>query len=729
MAPAGSYESMIAAFAAGADAVYIGGKRFGARAYADNPKDEDILRAVSYAHEREKKLYLTVNTLLKDREMEELYAYLNPFYREGLDAVIVQDWGVFSFVRDAFPGMDIHASTQMGITGVYGAKLAKEMGASRVVTARELSLKEIAAIHERADIEIESFVHGALCFCYSGQCLFSSLIGGRSGNRGRCAQPCRLPYDLLDERGALREKDRYLLSPRNLCALDLLPDILDAGVYSLKIEGRMKSPEYTAGVTRIYRRCLERLAQRGRDGYFVREEEKRELLDLYDRGGFSTGYYRRHNGPEMIWAKRPSVPQKDTARSEKLADELRRTFLEPENSVKINGKLRLCAQKPAILEVSCKGRQAQVSGPLVQTAQSRPLTKEEAERRIRKTGGSGYVFDRLSLEAEDGIFFPAGELNRLRRSAIDALREEMAEEYRRQDGSLRGAKQREDQGAPSDTEPSACTLTVSLEDAESFSSLCRIQEVRTICLDCCAFPARRAFLERSAEYIRQAHETGKECVYILPWIFREQALSYYRWEDAGKVLELYDAVLLRNQEEFAFLREHGYSGRMAADWNLYTFNREAAGFWRQAGLSWDTVPPELNRHEIRERGCRDSELLVYGYQPLMVTAQCQVKNTMGCEKKPRTLYLKDRMQKRFRVVNRCMFCYNVIYNSTPLELYANAEEIKKLGPRSIRLQFTKETAQETLRTVRDYADAFFGTGRLERDVKEFTRGHFGRGVE
>ena len=266
LAPAGSVESMKAAIAAGADAVYMGGSRFGARAYADNPDEDGMLRAIDYIHLHGRRLYMTVNTLFREEEMEELYAYLLPYYREGLDAVIVQDLGVMDFIRRHFPGLDLHASTQMTITSPYGARLLKEMGASRVVTARELTLEEIRGIRDQVDIEIESFVHGALCYCYSGQCLMSSLIGGRSGNRGRCAQPCRLPYDAFEsgkKETVNSPKERYLLSLKDLCTLDLLPQIAEAGVYSLKIEGRMKSPRYTAGVVRVYRKYVDRYLEYG----------------------------------------------------------------------------------------------------------------------------------------------------------------------------------------------------------------------------------------------------------------------------------------------------------------------------------------------------------------------------------------------------------------------------------------------------------------------------------
>ena len=306
LAPAGSFDSLKAAVSAGADAVYLGGSRFGARAYADNFNEQELCEAIRYAHLHDCDLYLTVNTLLKDRELEELGPYLRPYYESGLDAVIVQDIGVLSYIREYFPDLPVHASTQMTILGAGGAAMLKELGAVRIVTARELSLDEIQRIHETVDIEIESFIHGALCYSYSGQCLFSSMLGGRSGNRGRCAQPCRLPYRLYNGSQPVNSKEEaYLLSPKDMCTIELLPKILKAGVSSLKIEGRMKRPEYTAGVVRIYRKYLDRYLEYGDRGYQAAKEDLEELKTLYNRGGFSKGYYQIRNGRELLSLTRP----------------------------------------------------------------------------------------------------------------------------------------------------------------------------------------------------------------------------------------------------------------------------------------------------------------------------------------------------------------------------------------------------------------------------------------
>ena len=293
LAPAGSLDIMKAVVAAGADAIYLGGNMFGARAFANNFNDEELICAIEYAHLFGRKVYLTVNTLLKSREIENsLIEYLIPFYEAGLDAVIVQDMGVFNLIRKHFPDMDIHASTQMTQTGVYGSRLLKELGATRIVTSREMNLQEIKQLHERLDVEIESFVHGALCYCYSGQCLLSSFNGGRSGNRGRCAQPCRMPYDVYDNGEKINNRNNsYALSPKDMCALQILPDVIESGVYSLKIEGRMKNVTYAAMVTHIYRKYVDMYLERGRKGFKVDKQDIDDLSDIYNRGAFTTGYY------------------------------------------------------------------------------------------------------------------------------------------------------------------------------------------------------------------------------------------------------------------------------------------------------------------------------------------------------------------------------------------------------------------------------------------------------
>lgn len=310
LAPAGDYETLKAAVCAGADAVYAGGERFGARAYAVNFNRDELLSAIDYVHLHGRKLYLTVNTLVKEREFADLYEYLLPFYQQGLDAVIVQDMGVMDYVMKQFPGLSVHASTQMTITNVISAKYLESLGVTRIVPARELSLAEIQEISGNTGLEVECFVHGALCYCYSGQCLLSSMIGGRSGNRGQCAQPCRLSY------AAGKEQARDILSLKDLCTIQAIPDLIRSGIDSFKIEGRMKQPEYVSAVTGMYRKYVDIYLASGGEGFHVSEKDIRELERAYQRRGYCDGYYYRHNGKEMLSLKRP----KQEERTERIGD-------------------------------------------------------------------------------------------------------------------------------------------------------------------------------------------------------------------------------------------------------------------------------------------------------------------------------------------------------------------------------------------------------------------------
>ncbi len=456
LAPAGNYAAFLGAVNAGADAVYLGGPQFGARAYADNFTTEEIVRALHVAHFYGKKIYLTVNTLLKEREMASLDAYLSPFYEAGLDGVIVQDFGVFCYIREHFPGLPLHVSTQMTVTGVGGASLLKNQGAVRIVPARELSLEEVRKIREEAGVEVECFIHGAMCYCYSGQCLFSSILGGRSGNRGRCAQPCRLPYEIYDGKRRLSGSG-YPLSLKDMCTLEYLPALLEAGIDSFKIEGRMKRPEYAAGVTAVYRKYIDLYYREGAAGCQVEREDMDRLRRLYIRSEIQTGYYERHNGKEMITLEKPGYEGSD----ETLLSEIRETYLrEPEKMpvrmravVREGEPLGLCVMEEggslARMRKACQttgatedgllGRQRltvstesacltiKVTGDAVQTAKNAPLSEEEVRKRLCKTGDSLLAVTDCEILMEGACFVPVRALNELRRSAVEAFEAAVAE--------------------------------------------------------------------------------------------------------------------------------------------------------------------------------------------------------------------------------------------------------------------------------------------------------------
>ncbi len=751
LAPAGSFESMKAAIAAGADAVYMGGSRFGARAYADNPDEEKFLEAIDYAHLHGCRLYMTVNTLVKEGELKELFRYLAPFYERGLDAVIVQDLGVLSFIKNHFPGLPIHASTQMTITGVYGAKALVQMGAERIVTARELSLEEIRKIHQEVPVEIESFVHGALCYCYSGQCLMSSLIGGRSGNRGRCAQPCRLPYEVKRGSRTLNsKKESYVLNLKDLCTLDLIPDMLEAGVYSMKIEGRMKSPRYTAGVVSVYRKYLDRYLKNGRKGWKVDPEDKRLLLDLFDRGGFSEGYYRQHNGRNMVaLGEKPAFRQVN----QRLFEELDRNYVQKEKQEPVSGVLTLREGEPASLALTCTtgGRtvSARAEGTAAEKAQNQPLTAEKAEKQIKKTGGTPFSFEKLQTELGGNVFVPVQALNELRRNALDGLEREILNLYARQPASEKAAlieKKREivkrEPGEQKADE--TFRLAVSAETPEQLQAVLSqgklagdTGEPQTtggmvlseIAIDSGGFPG-----DMWREAAAAIHEKGLACCLILPHIFREEAIGYFernldRLKAAG-----FDGIIVRSLEEPVWLREKGISLPQFFDDTMYSWNHLALTEMRRMGAERITVPLELNSREIEAvyQGDLNAELVIYGHLPMMVSAQCVKKTVSGCDGRPEILKMKDRTGKFLPVKNQCVFCCNTIYNPSPLSLLQEEKAVRSLGIRNLRMKFTVENGEQAGTILTAFLDRWNEGGELRGDsgiFRDFTRGHFRRGVE
>lgn len=720
LAPAGSYESLVAALAAGADAVYVGGSMFGARAYANNFDKEELLRAIDYVHLHDKSMYLTVNTLVKQEEIENrLYDYLEPLYSHGLDAVIVQDLGVLRFIKRYFPDLPVHASTQMTLTGHYGAKLMEELGVSRIVTARELSFNEISRIHEETKLEIESFIHGALCFSYSGQCLFSSLAGGRSGNRGRCAQPCRLPYEAFDGNKKIGNKNElYLLSPKDLCTIETLPEIIEAGVYSLKIEGRMKKPEYTAGVVSIYRKYLDFYLENGRENYRVDKKDSQKLFDLFNRGGFTRGYFDQHNGKDMLFLE--GKENKKQIRNEVLFEEIRSNYLDKELKEIIKGKVRICKEIPAIIRLKFKNIEVEISGEIVEPAKNQPMTEEKIRKQIEKTGNTGFVFGELEVETDNSSFIPVNSLNELRRLGLEELEKAILEKYRRKATVKKASITKEkNQKSYKSSYPIHCYI----EKLEYLTPLLAIEEIDGIYIDySCVKP-----LELK-KVVSDCKEKAKSIYLVLPHIFRDRAEKWLlNTIDEFIKLDL-DGFVVKNLEELEFLKEHGCKKAILFDYTMYGFNTYAKEQFKEFGVSYDTLPIELNARELMELPTDNSELVAYGYLPMMVTAQCLHKTISGCDKKEVSLKIKDRLKNEFPVKNYCMLCYNRIYNVKPLSLLRVKDQVDKIGPRSIRLDFTLESVEEVSIIAEKFVQAYKYNNKAE-ELANFTRGHFKRGVE
>lgn len=728
LAPAGSYEAVEAAFKAGADAVYLGGQKFGARAYAENLDQDQMIQAIDNTHLHGKKLYLTVNTLLKNKEMErELYDYLLPYYEAGLDAVIVQDLGVLSFIKTHFPDIHIHASTQMTITGPESARLLKEAGASRVVTARELSLEEIRKIYQETHMEIESFVHGALCYCYSGQCLMSSLFGGRSGNRGRCAQPCRLPYQVYRDGKQLNDaRTGYPLSPKDMCTVGILPQILEAGVHSLKIEGRMKKPEYTAGVVAIYRKYLDRYLE-GEKNPVVSKEDYQILLDIYNRDGFHESYYKQRNGREMMALRNEkksiSGEEKKKARNEKLFEEIRDKYLSGKKQEKIKGTLSLFPDCPAILEIEYGSMQVTVQGEMVQEAASRPLEEDRIRRQMMKTGETEFVFESLDIFMGERIFLPVQQLNELRRQGLELLKKAILQPFKRQAVSALG------EDIPEEDEGKLSGMSASVVSFQQLKAVMDVSGINRVYVDCGMFPVD-SFYDSVLKVIKDGEKRKKECYLMLPHMVRDRELKG-RKESFNRLVENgLSGFVVRNMESYGVLKQMGLEKKAILDFNLYTMNDESQKFWKKQGILWNTIPLELNSKELRFRDNRNSEIMVYGYIPLMISVQCLQKNLERCNRQCAVLTVKDRYQKEFHAVCNCEFCYNTIYNSLPLSLLGDANQVRSLETGGYRLSFTLENEEETRRIAREFAEVYCeGKESKQKFLGETTKGHFSRGVE
>ena len=777
LSPAGSFETLKAVIYAGADAVYLGGNRFGARAYAQNFSDEELLAALDFAHLRGKKIFLTVNTLLKNREIEDgLYDYLLPLYENGLDAVIVQDFGVMDFIRENFPGLDIHVSTQMSVTNVYGAEFLKNAGACRLVPARELSLSEISSIYNETHMEIECFIHGALCFCYSGQCLTSSLLGGRSGNRGRCAQPCRYPYQVMDKTGKrISPKDRFPLSLKDLCTVEILPQLCEAGVYSFKIEGRMKSKEYAAGVTEIYRKYVD-LFENDPENYRVEKADHERLLDLGNRNGFTEGYYKTRHGRSMVTlsnsfhtgtaARENYIPQR--TQTLPFKGSIRIKTGEPMALTLTAEKISLSENKPEKEELSVC-----VYGETPLKAQNRPLTAEEVKKQMEKCGNTPFYLTELEVELEEGCFLPVSRLNDLRRSGLEELKKALLEDLKgRKKEELQAASLKKEQAkeiffrenSPKEDHPAEHRkagsteiypfLNIEVSDPGQLKEALSFPYAKAISLDIAKDMLPEARKEGSGkkkisskeleEYyaaeldkdLKEIRRTGKEAFFCFPPVFRANTSSYYKNTGIDKIIKAFDGVWVRGYDSLGYaLYELSLPPeRIFLDNDLYVFSEYALRAFEKYGLEKYTASWELNQGELSHMPNKKAEMTIYGSTPMMVTAQCLLDNAVSCDKaKPfeGEIYLKDRKDKRLPVKRNCLDCCNIIYNSDHLYLLHQSKSIEELGFGSLRISFVLENRSQAKKILNDYKAAFIDKKKVNMpEGKEtFTTGHFKKGVE
>lgn len=764
LAPASSIASVTAAINSGCDAIYIGGRTFNARAYADSPDDEGLRGITDICHTRGVKVFITLNTLYKDSELPELLNTAKRYYEMGADAFIVQDMGFFLLSKKLFPDIEIHCSTQMTIHSTAAAVFFDRLGAERVVLSRELSLDEIKDITANIGCDTECFVHGALCVSYSGRCLMSSIFGGRSGNRGRCAQPCRLEYTLLKNGAPI--KSGHLLSPKDISTADITKKLIDAKIYSFKIEGRMKSPEYVAQVVSSYRKAI--------DGGVLSKADELDLMQIFNRGGSSThGYYDCFAGNNMlspspkssgvragtvisadkrgciiradiplhcgdgieIWNKRrentgcgisSEIKKGDTLKlavygekgaavyrsfDKALADRLKKASIRPVKQQVLKAEFTALAGKPMTFTLKL-GRDIVITGDAPSIADSKPLSRENILSLLEKTGDTPFKFEFTDTNIDNGLFIPVSALKQLKRSAVEAAESYIIQSSRRTAGDIKFE-------AVSNTLTRPQRLTVFTENTAQLKAAL-------------SFAPARIYTELNEDTvdgilgcIQRAHQNGTELFAALPRIMRN---DYARVIDGlVQILEKsdLDGYLLRNFPPLSTKKKLMY------DYCFNAFNSVSVNYFKNITLS-----PELNIKELSHLAGDGTEIVVYGRLVLMSTHQCPAGNGTGCKSgkfcrekgNSDTYCLKDRTGAVLPVMTHCRSCTAFILNSAPLFLAHRFDEITAISAEFMRLDLTVETAEETKKILDIYTGALAGK---PTDIPEtpHTGGHYFRGVQ
>lgn len=691
LAPAGSMEALRAAVCNGADAVYLGADTFNARINARNFSAADLQEAVVYCHVRGVKVHLTLNTLVLDREMPRAAELIRLAASCGVDAFIVQDLGMVSLCRQLAPDVPIHASTQMSIHSLEGVMEAAALGCSRVVLARELPAEEIAHICKRSPVEIEVFVHGALCMCYSGQCYLSSVIGRRSGNRGQCAQPCRLPYGY-----GRFESTRYPLSLKDNCLAGELDELRRMGVASIKIEGRMKRPEYVAIVTRAYRTVL--------NGGKLMPSDLQELETAFSRQGFTDGYFRGQTGSDMFGRRQEG---EDTA---DLFASARATYEQGEpQRIGVRFYAMIRRGEPAQLAVEDPdGNLCRTRGPVPEQAVYRSLTPQDLEQQLKKTGGTPYLCTAVRSSLDPDLMLPASAINAMRRDVIAEL---TAKRGRAAPARLNAY----DEPPRYDGIAGEPQLTIAVRTAGQITS--RMLSMKPTVL--------YVPLSELAEHpdLRQRVSVETQLAAILPRVIWSGELAPV----ARQLRTVYEMgvrqVLAGNLGQLHIARAAGFAVR--GDFGLNIVNSRAMRYLREQGLDSQLLSFELTLPQIRDISkAVPAELLIYGRLPLMLMENCVMKNRTGiCACQTGTVRLVDRVGEEFPIVKDPGTCRNVLLNGKKLYLLDKKDALRGMGLWALRLQFTTENPGEIDKVLMDYQ------GRAVFDAGSYTRGLYSRGVE
>ena len=787
LAPAGNYDAVRAAVNAHADAIYLGGSMFSARAFAGNFDEKELLDTIDYCHTFDVKVYMAINTLLKNDEIKRLPEYVKPYYREGVDGIIVQDMGVAGVLSACFPDLPLHGSTQLSVSSEYGAAFLKKIGMTRFVPSRELSLDEIRAIKEKVNIEIETFVHGAMCYSYSGRCLMSSYAGGRSGNRGRCAQPCRKKYRLGDE-------SAYMLSLKDMCMLQDIGKLMDAGIDSFKIEGRMKKPEYVAATTYAYKEIRDAYLSGCKDLKKMASGYEDMLRDVYNRGGFYSGYYFTAHGRQMLADIRPNhtgvkigkvssiekpfvkvklcndVNAADVleirgkkgvveltcgeaaaahstiflkgknfqsfsigdqiyrTRNSKLLNDIQKEIIDSDRKIAVKAFLTARIGERIKLSVSTydtastKTVNVCVYGPECMAASNKPVTQKQLIDKIKKTGGTSFEISEIEADVEDGLFVQISAINGLRRQALEELGRSLADRYKRDVKSVICCEDNyAESGFENQSDMSGFSISVCQEDHVNI-----VKNYKWV---------SRVILDYNIRQYRQTMLNKNTSVFIaLPEIFRQKNLVEYA--DMLSDISDFDGVMIRNIDELGYLIEIGYKGDVVADAGLYVYNDHAAAFYKNQIHNISFVSSaELTYNEIKNLST-DTLLKIYGYQKVMVSANCISGNYCGgcAHKTPQMMNLTDDMGNVFYVRNYCGECYNIMYNGVPTSILDRLDLIHDSFADAY-IEFTVEDGEKTNK-IMDYIEKnIIGLDGIEQDndvhapIKEYTRGHYLKGIE
>lgn len=788
LAPAGSMESMYAAVQAGADAVYLGGNKFSARAYASNFDNENMSKSVEYCHLYNVKIYVTINTILKQDELEEALEYAKFLYKIGVDALIIQDLGFANLIRTNLPDFELHASTQMTIHNAEGALFLKELGFKRIVLSRELSLNEIEHISKDLGVETEIFVHGALCVCYSGQCLMSSLIGGRSGNRGRCAQPCRLPYAIINRKN-MTEKKGYILSPKDICTIENIKEIIDSGTTSLKIEGRMKRPEYVAGVVQSYRKAIDSVLAKNEE--FKVEEEKKKLLQLFNREGFSKAYLFGNTGKDMMAYSFPkntgvelgkvqkdltlevkeNLSLKDGIRNGdggftlskiikngkeveealkgdrvkllpseyksgdvlykmsdlKFTKELEEIYKSPyERKIELKLTAAFKAGKPMLLTTIYKGKEFTVEAAIVQKALKRPLDKDRIIESLSKAGDTPFKFtDIVFSEFEEG-FLPVSAINEARRVLINKLESCI---LNRNISEVKSEDAENNIKYNKKNFEESKTNRIIHTIPKHIIYLSSEQQLKAFMESNFKCAAINPFGELDFTYLSNLKDKDKEVFLKIPNIIKTEFNSMCKTIE--EKLEYIDGIITAN---VGVISKFTGKTQIIGDYKLNIFNSYALDFYKDF-IDGNCLSVELNKKEIKDIAKKTQiplQVLVYGKAELMVSEYCAIGSTFGekCSSKNcnRACKTGDFVLKDRMgeefVLKTDKFCRSYTYNNVPTNLIPNINELKSMNIKSFRVDFIDESYEETKRILQALESE-----KWEDDFSKFTRGHFKRGVE